>query len=98
MDLFWEQGFEVTSRHDLAATLGLGRRSIYQAFESKEGLYRAALAHYLHSMASAIAEVMNGGDIRSVLRDTMIGRLDVALGDPKRRGCTLVNASCELLP
>lgn len=99
MDLFWEQGFEATSMHDLTAALGLGRGSIYQAFGSKEGLYRAALTHYLDLMASAVVEAMNGGgDIRSVLRDAMLGRLDVALSDPKRRGCMLVNATCELLP
>jgi TetR/AcrR family transcriptional repressor of nem operon len=99
MDLFWERGYEATSMHDLTAALGLGRGSIYQAFGSKEGLYRAALAHYLDLMASAVVEAMNdGGDIRSVLRQAMLGRLDVALGDPKRRGCMLVNAACELLP
>lgn len=99
MNVFWERGYEATSMQDLTNAVGLGRGSIYQAFGSKDGLYRAALAHYVDLMSSAVVDAMGGGgDVRSALRRAMLGRLEVAVGDPLGRGCMLVNATCELLP
>lgn len=99
MNLFWQRGYEATSMQDLTETLGLGRGSLYAAFGSKEGLYQAALAHYLDLMASAMLQTLDeGGDVRSTIRNALLGRLTVAVDDPARRGCMLVNAACERLP
>lgn len=46
MRLFWEKGYEATSISDLTAAMGIGAPSLYAAFGSKAGLYRAALDHY----------------------------------------------------
>lgn len=99
MDLFWERGYEATSMHDLTEALGVGRGSLYAAFGSKDGLYRTALAHYLDLMATAmLRELETGGDVRTIIRNALLGRLTVAANDPLRRGCMLVNAAAELLP
>lgn len=99
MNLFWERGYEATSLQLLTGTLGIGRGSLYAAFGSKDGLYRAALDHYLALTASAMRESLAGGaDVTSTIRAAMLGRLEFAAGDPRRRGCMLVNAACELLP
>lgn len=99
MNLFWERGFEATSMQDLTEALGVGRGSLYTAFGSKDGLYRAALAHYLDLMGSAMLRTLEeGGDVRTTIRNALLGRLVVAADDPARRGCMLVNAACERLP
>ncbi|WP_179468464.1 TetR/AcrR family transcriptional regulator [Mycolicibacterium vinylchloridicum] len=99
MNLFWEQGYEATSMQDLTEALGVGRGSLYAAFGSKDGVYRAALAHYLDSMASAMLQTLDeGGDVRTTIRNALLGRLVVAAEDSVRRGCMLVNAACERLP
>lgn len=99
MNLFWERGYEATSMQDLTEALGVGRGSIYTAFGSKDGLYRAALAHYLDLMGSAMLRTLDeGGDVRTTIRNALLGRLVVAADDPARRGCMLVNAACERLP
>lgn len=99
MNLFWQRGYEATSMQDLTETLGVGRGSLYAAFGNKEGLYQAALAHYVDLMASAMLRTLDeGGDVRSTIRNALLGRLTVAVDDPARRGCMLVNAICERLP
>ncbi|WP_123024384.1 TetR/AcrR family transcriptional regulator [Mycolicibacterium stellerae] len=99
MNLFWERGYEATSLQDITKALGLGRGSIYQAFGSKEGLYRAALAQYLNLMAAELVTALEQGpDLRSALKNALLGRLDAAIGGPLPRGCMLVNAACERLP
>lgn len=49
MHLFWEHGYESTSLSQLKAAIGGGisAPSFYAAFESKEALYREALARYM---------------------------------------------------
>lgn len=53
MLLFWEQGYESTSLSQLKAGIGNGitAPSFYAAFESKEALFREAVAHYLKTYA-----------------------------------------------
>lgn len=98
MDLFWERGFEATSVRHLTERLGVGQGSLYAAFGSKEGLYRAALERYRDDMAAtALAELGAGGDVRVVLRAMLLERVRIAAGGGGR-GCLFVNAAAERLP
>jgi AcrR family transcriptional regulator len=44
--LFWSKGYEATSIADLVEAMGIGAKSLYAAFSSKEALYAEALRHY----------------------------------------------------
>lgn len=46
MKLFWIKGYEATSIADLTDALGIGVKSLYAAFGSKDELYAEALRHY----------------------------------------------------
>jgi AcrR family transcriptional regulator len=46
MKLFWVKGYEATSIADLTEALGIGVKSLYAAFGSKDELYAEALRHY----------------------------------------------------
>ncbi|MBE1876857.1 TetR/AcrR family transcriptional regulator [Myceligenerans pegani] len=99
MDLFWQQGFGDTPAATISDHLGLGMGSIYQAYGSKEGLYRAALEQYQERGLGFLAEALaSGGTVRDSLRAYMIGRVTEALDDPRQRGCLLVNTIGERLP
>src|SRR3954463_5290298 len=98
MDLFWLGGYEATSVRDLTEHLGIGQGSLYAAFGSKEGLYRASLAHYRDTLAAAaLAELQAGGDVRSTIRTMLVERIRIAVMHGGR-GCLFVNAAAERLP
>ena len=46
MQTFWEHGYHATSISDLVEATRLQPGSLYAAFESKRGLFLAALDHY----------------------------------------------------
>ena len=56
MQLFWRQGYESTSLHQLREAMGgLSAASFYGAFGSKESLYREALTRYLDTHGQVVA-------------------------------------------
>ncbi|SFB61566.1 transcriptional regulator, TetR family [Rhizobium sp. NFR07] len=46
MRLFWIKGYEATSVADLTEAMGIGVKSLYAAFGSKDELYAEALKYY----------------------------------------------------
>jgi AcrR family transcriptional regulator len=46
LNLFWRHGYEGVSIGDLCEAIGIAPPSLYHAFGSKAGLYRAALRQY----------------------------------------------------
>ncbi|KUF15110.1 TetR/AcrR family transcriptional regulator [Streptomyces silvensis] len=98
MELFWTHGYEATSVRDLTQHLGIGQGSLYAAFGDKDGLYRAALAHYRTTLAAAaLRDLEEGADARSAVRTLLTERIRIAVGQDGR-GCLAVNAACERLP
>lgn len=49
MHLFWQNGFEATSLHQLKTAMGISAPSFYAAFGSKEALFQETVALYLSS-------------------------------------------------
>ncbi|WP_322104080.1 TetR/AcrR family transcriptional regulator [Paraburkholderia sp. J41] len=47
--LFWSKGYEATSISDLTEALGIGTKSLYAAFGSKDELYVEALQFYFRT-------------------------------------------------
>jgi TetR/AcrR family transcriptional regulator, transcriptional repressor for nem operon len=99
MGVFWRKGYAATSIQDLVEATGLGRGSLYAAFGSKDGLYEAALVRYAEQAAAANAEQLaRPAPTREVLRDLLIGMVDLTIRDPERRGCLITNTVVERLP
>lgn len=55
MNTFWDKGFQATSLTDLTNATGLNKKTLYAEFESKQGVFDAALSLYT-SMGVAQAE------------------------------------------
>lgn len=47
MRLFWQKGYAATGIAELTEAMGIGTKSLYAAFGSKEGLYEQALELYI---------------------------------------------------
>jgi TetR/AcrR family transcriptional regulator, transcriptional repressor for nem operon len=96
-EVFWDRGYEGTSLNDLEHGTGLNRSSIYRTFESKLGLYQAALDEYEHSFIDMMlgpveAEGAGLEDAAGFFR-----ALADLFGDPQsERGCLQINSITEL--
>jgi TetR/AcrR family transcriptional regulator, transcriptional repressor for nem operon len=95
MAAFWRHGFEGTSAQHLVEATGLGRGSLYAAYESKAGLYRQAMQRYERKTREA-SELLNGrGPIRARVRSLLLTAVPSGKA-AARRGCFMTNSAVEL--
>ena len=96
VDLFWQQGYEVTSLEALCQAMGLSRSSFYACFGSKHALLMSAVRRYADDRyASLIERVAACATPREAVRAMLAVIADV---DGGTRGCLFVNAVAELAP
>lgn len=94
---FWEHGYEDASIAGLEAATGLNRSSIYNAFDSKRGLFDAAVQSYLDEvvrprLASLAARPVDAGALAAYLRGLSDAFARVG-SMPAAHGCLLINAA-----
>lgn len=95
MSVFWRKGFASTTPQDLVAELGIGKGSLYNAFDSKRALFDRALERYVEMRVAGLTQVLEGpGSARERLR-AALRRLADADVDPSP-GCLAVNSAVEL--
>jgi TetR/AcrR family transcriptional repressor of nem operon len=92
LGVFWTRGYARTSIDDLTAATGLLRGSLYAAYGSKEGMFRAATKRYVAQLGAALANNKKGLDGAQHILET-VARLTVR--DAERRGCLILNAIPE---
>ncbi|NBF11654.1 TetR/AcrR family transcriptional regulator [Pseudomonas sp. Fl4BN1] len=96
MQVFWQRGYAATSIQDLVQGTGLSRSSLYNAFDSKHGLYTCALKRY-QQMTSANIELLNApAPVLERVRRLLMRIVDNELEDGQRLGCLAANASLEM--
>ncbi|NTX67292.1 TetR/AcrR family transcriptional regulator [Myxococcus sp. CA051A] len=97
MEVFWEKGYAAASPQELGARMGLGRGSLYNAFESKQGLFECVLRHYHeHEAPKLLALLTRPGPIKERLRALLLAVIETDVADPERRGCLAINTAIEL--
>lgn len=96
MRVFWRKGYAATSVQDLVDGTGLSRSSLYNTFESKQGLFQQALRRY-HGETGAIAALLaeEGSALERVR--TLLQRIVASeLQDEQASGCLVANTALEL--
>ena len=93
-EVFWRKGFGETSLADLEQATGLSRSSIYNSFDSKRGLFDAAVQNYLDEV---IRPRLRPLQRQPVSTDALLSYLD-GLREAFTRidllpGCLLVNTA-----
>jgi AcrR family transcriptional regulator len=73
MTVFWRQGYEGASLADLTTAMGINSPSLYAAFGSKEGLFRAVLERYDARRKGFMEKVLAAPDAESVAREYLEG-------------------------
>lgn len=68
LTVFWRHGYEGASITDLTAAMGINTPSLYAAFGSKEGLFRAVLERYDARRKIFMDEVLAATNAKTVAR------------------------------
>lgn len=93
MALFWALGYDGSSVPALSEAMGISAQSLYAAFESKEQLYRNAIARYQATLggfsARALSEETDG--IAALVR-LLNDAADLFSRYPETPGCMITNA------
>lgn len=97
MNEIWRSGYEACSVKLVSEKLGITRSSYYNAFGSRENLFRMALARYFEqSPDKALAVAPQGVAIKPLLTRTFREVCKARASDPGGRGCLAVNSATEL--
>jgi len=97
MQAFWTDGYAVNSTKALSELLGITRSSFYNAFGSREELFKECADVYcLQSPDYAFALAQKGVAIKPLLTSVFRAACKVRAGDRDARGCLLVNGVAEL--
>ncbi len=100
MQLFWRQGYESTSLDQLKRAMGgLSAASFYGAFDSKEKLYREALARYLDTYGQVVAPLYDNTLSAHDALEQALRRSARLQTDPRfPKGCMLVVSMANASP
>lgn len=97
MDEFWTHGYANTSPAQLAAATGIGKGSLYNAFNSKRELFDRALARYGLLVSELGHDLLSRpGSTRECIGSALRYFVDSDLAQPVRRGCLVANTAAEL--
>jgi AcrR family transcriptional regulator len=94
MQVFWRKGYEGTSMVDLTEAIGINSPSLYAAFGSKEGLFRAVLKRYDQRRIAFMAELLAAPTAHEVAERFLHGVADFAAGTGGKNppGCLLLQS------
>ncbi|HEY3777706.1 MAG TPA: TetR/AcrR family transcriptional regulator [Rhizomicrobium sp.] len=92
--VFWRQGYEGASLADLTEAMGISPPSLYAAFGSKEGLFRAVLERYDARRRDFMERVLVAPDAQTVARLFLEGVAEFAADTSGRNppGCLLLQS------
>lgn len=97
MQEMWRIGYEASTVKTISETLGINRSSYYNAFGSREGLFREVLAAYFaqapdRALYGDLPDLPIPGLITATFRKICRARA----ADPEHRGCLAINCLAEL--
>lgn len=94
MRVFWAEGYDAASVDRLCRETGMPRASLYQDFGGKEGLFLAAIAHYVETRIGPVADALGPkGTLETDLSAFFGEVVALATRDAATPGCLI---SCVL--
>ena len=93
--VFWAKGYAPTSTDDLLTAMGIGRQSLYNAFQDKRALYLEALERYQRTTTAGHLKRLNGTASPIAGIKVLLLGLISDNDDTRALGCMGVGAICE---
>lgn len=98
MQIVWRNGYEASSVKALSEELGMTRSSFYNAFHSREDLFRELVALYAPQSPDAPLGGEPDGPVLALITRVFRNICRARAKDPEGRGCMLVNTVSEICP
>ncbi len=92
MGVFWAKGYVATSMADIYAATGLKPGNLYPTFTDKETLFRRAFEAYADQFNATLPRDASG---IAAIRAWLATQAGIAITDPARKGCLIVNTLAE---
>ncbi len=92
MEEFWRRGFVATSMADIYAATGLKPGNLYATFKDKDSLFRQAFEAYAVRFRATLPTDREG---RAAIAAWLDIQAALAIEDPERRGCLIINTIIE---
>lgn len=97
MQEMWWHGYKSSSVKSISETLGIKRSSYYNAFGSREDLFKEAMAVYFKQSPDYILHgELPDMSVVELLTRTFKAICAARAGDPEGRGCLAINSLTEL--
>ncbi len=90
MEVFWAKGYDGTSIAELTKAMGINSPSLYAAFGSKEGLFRAVLDQYGRQRIHFLDEAVHAPTAREAAERLLSAAAKIYAEENDHRGCLLV--------
>lgn len=99
MQEIWRKGYRACSTKSLAEKLGITRSSFYNAFGSREELFREVMTLYAQHCpdATLMTQAEVEGSVLELLTETFRDVCRVRAVDPEAKGCMAVNSVADLI-
>jgi len=99
MKVFWQKGYANTSIDDLVRATGVNRYGLYDEFESKHGLFLAALEHYQNIVTGGLFGIVERpGASLAEIRTFFAKLVELSSSEMGKLGCLMVNSASEVAP
>ncbi len=98
MNEIWKNGMEASSTKALSERLGITRSSFYNAFGSREELFKEALSLYASRSPDAdLEDISSDADIPKIITDLFREVCRIRAADRQAKGCMVINSVAELV-
>ena len=98
MNEIWRVGFEACSVKAISEKLGITRSSFYNAFDSREALFKEALERYAKQSPDRVMNEIDADTPVLPLLTSMLREVcRVRATDREARGCMVINCVAELV-
>lgn len=96
MMVFWRDGYESASMHNLIEAMEINRGSLYQAFGSKAGLFEEVLKYYFDNFQVPVSELVAEVEPDVAIRSVFYAMFLIEDSEYESWGCLLYNTVSEL--
>lgn len=99
MHQFWAKGYHDTSIRDLVERTGVNYYGLYAVFESKHGLFLAALDQYRKTVTAEIVSALKRpGPLQATIRGAFDRLIELMTTADGKVGCLMANTATEVAP